>query len=90
MGPRTVTTKYLSEIRGFQFSVELIVYSTFNTIHFPGYKTLHYSVYEANLFHSEHVEVAIAMCYKFQRIVSNYVNFSEILGKKSVKEFQFI
>ena len=62
VGPRTVTTKYLSEIRGFQFSVALIVYSTFNTIHVPCYKTLHYSVYEANLFHGEYVEVATTMC----------------------------
>ena len=38
--------------------------------------------YKINLFHGEYTEAAIAMCYKFQRIKSSYLNFSEILGKK--------
>ena len=43
--------------------------------------------YKINLFHGEYTEAAIAMYYKFERIKSSYLNFSEILGKKTVKEF---
>ena len=46
--------------------------------------------YKINLFHGEYTEAAIAMHYKFERIKSSYLNFSEILGKKTVKEFEFI
>ena len=38
----------------------------------------------------KYTEAEITKCYKFQRIISSYLNFSEILRKKTVKEFQFI
>ena len=31
-----------------------------------------------NLFYGDYTEVAIAMSYKFQRIVSHYLSFSKI------------
>ena len=35
-----------------------------------------------NLFYGKYTEAAITMCYKFQRIISSSLNFSEKLGKK--------
>ena len=61
----------------------LFASSTLNTQHFTCYKALHKSVYKINLFHGEYTEAAITMCYKFQIIISSYVNFSEILGEKT-------
>ena len=67
--PGPGTPKYLSRTPDFQFSIVLIVYSTLNTLHFTCYKTLQYT------------EATITMCYKIQRILSSYLNFSEILEK---------
>ena len=74
------------ETQDFQFSIVLIFYSTLNPLRFTCYNDL----YKINLFHGEYTEAAIAMYYKFERIKSSYLNFSEILGKKTVKEFEFI
>ena len=42
-----------------------------------------------NLFHGEYTEAAITMCYKFQKIMSSYLNFSEILEKKNCEKVPF-
>ena len=47
------------------------------------------TVYKINLFHGKYTEAAITN-YQHQRIISSNFNFSEILRKKTVKEFQFI
>ena len=66
--------------------LHLILYSSLNTkLWIDLFIRSWISLYlhdKINLFHGECTEAAIMMCYKFQRIISIYLNFGEILGKK--------
>ena len=82
-GPETPEPKIEPQI--FQSYIVLIVYSTLNTFCTLLVTKLCINLLIIlNLFYGKYTEAAITMCYKFQRIISSSLNFSEKLGKKTM------